>query len=75
MYLSRVSATPPSARRPANQGLTLVPISAQLQLALPLSAQLKQTVCPMQPKLTRGCVPEVLKLSSDVSDVLRRSSS
>ena len=57
------------------QGLTLVPISAQLVLTLPLSAQLKPTLSPTQPKLTRGCGPKVLKLSSNVSDVSGRSSS
>jgi len=51
------------------QGLTLVPISAQLQLTLPLSAKLKLTSSPMLPKLTHGCGPIVLKLSSTVSDV------
>ena len=59
----------------AKQGLTLVPISAQLELTLPLSAHLRLTVSPIQPKLTLGCVPKVLKLSSDVSDVSRTSSS
>jgi len=54
---------------PCTQGLTLVPISAQLELALPLSAQLKLTLAPTQPKFTRGCGPKVLKLSSNVSDV------
>jgi len=51
-------------------GLTLVPIFAQLELTLPLSAQLKLTVIPTYPKLTRGCDPKVLKLSTNVSDVL-----
>jgi hypothetical protein len=51
------------------QGHTLVPVSTQLELTLPLFAQLKLTVYPMEPKLTGGCVPEVLKLSSKVSDV------
>jgi hypothetical protein len=45
------------------QGLTLVPISAQLKL----------TVSPICPKLICGCVPKKLKLSSNVSDVSRRS--
>ena len=58
-----------------SQGLTLVPISAQLELTLPLSAQLKLALSPIYPNLTRGCVPKVLKLSCDVSDVSRRSSS
>ena len=57
------------------QVLTLVPTSAQLELTLPLSAQLKLTASPIHPNVTRGRVPEVLKLSSDVSDVSRRSSS
>jgi len=57
------------------QGLTLVPISAQLELTLPLSAQLKLDLSPIQPKLTRDFVPKLLKLSSTVSDVSRRSSS
>ena len=48
--------------------------TAQLELTSPISAQLKPTLCPIQPKLTNGCVPKVLKLSSDVSDVSRRSS-
>ena len=51
------------------QGLTLVPISAQLGLTLPLSAQLKLTLSPKYPRLTRECVPKVLRLSSNVSDV------
>jgi hypothetical protein len=56
------------------QGLTLVPISVQLALTLPLSAQLKLTLSPTQPTLTRGCGWKVLNLSSNVSDVPRRSS-
>ena len=57
------------------QGLTLVPSSAQLELTLPLSAQLELTLSPIQPQpmLNRGCVLEVLMLSSNVSDVSRRS--
>jgi hypothetical protein len=55
------------------QGLTLVPISAQLELTLPLSAQLKITLSPIQPKLIRGCVPKVLKLSSNMSDVFPKA--
>ena len=51
------------------QGLTLVRIPAQLELTLSLSAQLKLTMSSIQPKSTRGCVPRVLKLSSNVSDV------
>jgi len=61
--------------RSSTQGLTLVPISAQFELTLPLSARLERTLSPLQPKLIRGCVPKVLKLSSNVSDVSRRSSS
>jgi len=53
----------------AGQGLTLVPFSAQLELTLPLSAQLELTLSPVQPKLIRGCVLTMLKLSSNVSDV------
>jgi hypothetical protein len=59
----------------SDQGLILVPISAQLELTLPPSAQLKLTLSLVRPKLTRGCVPKVLKLSSNVSGVYRRSSS
>ena len=51
------------------QGLTLVPIPAQLEVTLPLSAQLQLNLSSIQPKPTRGCVPKVLKLSSNVSDV------
>jgi len=36
---------------------------------LPLSAQLKLTPSPLQPTLTRGRGPKVLKLSSNGSDV------
>jgi hypothetical protein len=63
------------------QGLTLAPISAQLELTLPLSAQLsllvphvtrmKPWVCPKgtQVELERErCVPKVLKLSFEVSE-------
>ena len=57
------------------QGLTIVPISAQPELTLPLPAQLKLTLSPTQPKLSRGCGPKVLKLSTNVSDVSRTSSS
>jgi hypothetical protein len=53
----------------ADQGLTLVPTSAQLELALPISAQLKLTLSPIQLTLTRECVPKRLKLSSNVSVV------
>ena len=55
--------------RTIGQGLTLVPISAQLELTLPLFAQLKLTVSPVCPRLTRECVPKVLKLCPNVSDV------
>ena len=54
------------------QGLALVPISAQLQITFPLSAQLKLTLSPIYPKLTRGCVPKMPKLNLDVSDVLQK---
>jgi hypothetical protein len=47
------------------RGFTLVPISAQLELPLAVSAQIKFTLAPSQPKLTRGCVAEVLRLSSN----------
>jgi len=57
------------------QGRTLVPIAAQLELTLSLSAQLQLTLPSTQPKLTRGFGPKVLKLSSNVSEVSRRSSS
>ena len=56
-----------------HHGLTLVPFPAQLELTLSLSAQLKLALSPTQPKLTRGCAPKVLKLSSNVSNVSRRS--
>jgi len=65
---------PRPARAVVRQGLKLVPISAQLELTLPVPAELKLTLSPIEPKLTRGCVPKVLKLSSNVSDVSRRSS-
>jgi len=58
-----------------DQGLTLVPSSAQLEVTLPRPAQIRLTASPIQPKFTRGCVPKVLKLSANVSDVSRRSSS
>jgi hypothetical protein len=44
----------------STQGLTLVPISAQLELTSPLSAQLKLTLSPRQLKLIRGRGPKVL---------------
>jgi hypothetical protein len=40
------------------QGLTLFPISAQLELTPHRSAQLQLTLSPIQPRLTRGCVHE-----------------
>jgi len=52
-----------------SQGLTLVPVSAQLEFTLPLPGQLKLTLSPM-PKLTRGCGPKVRKLSSNGSGLL-----
>jgi hypothetical protein len=52
------------------QGLTLVPISAQLKLTLPISAQLRLTSSPIHPKSIRGCGPEVLKLTSNGSDMV-----
>jgi len=55
--------------RGLRQGVTLVPISAQLELTASISAQLKLTMSPVQPKCTRGCVSKVLKMSSNVSDV------
>jgi len=51
------------------QGLTLVPVPAQLELTMPPSAQLKPTLSPAQPNFTHGCGSKVLKLSSNVSDV------
>jgi len=57
------------------QGPPLVPISAQLELTLHVPAQRMMNLSPIYPKLTRGCVPKVLKMSSNVSDVFRRSSS
>jgi hypothetical protein len=57
------------------RGFTLVPIPAQLELTLPLTAQLWSTVSPIQPNVPRGCGPKVLKLSSNVSDASQRSSS
>jgi hypothetical protein len=53
------------------QGLTLVPTSAQLELYLPRFRSTSRIL----PNLTRGCGTNVLKLSSNVSDVSRRSSS
>jgi len=67
------AAQPPHAAR--CQRLTLGPISAQLEQTWPISAQLKLTLSPIQPKLTRVCDPKVLKLSSNISVVSRRSSS
>jgi len=58
-----------------NQGLTLVPGSAQLELTLPFPAPLKLTVSPISPNVTNRCVPKMLKLSSNVSVVSRMSSS
>ena len=37
------------------QGFTLVPISTQLDLTLPLSPQLKLSLSPVPPKLPRRC--------------------
>ena len=68
-------APPPPPPVTTGQGLTLVAISAQLELTLVISAQLKLALSPTQPKLIRGGVQKVLKLSSNVSDVSRRSSS
>ena len=47
--------------------------AAQLELTLPLSAQLKPGLSHIRPTFPRGCVPKVLKLSSNVSDVCRMS--
>ena len=54
---------------PCRQGLTLFSISAQLELPLPISAELELPLSPTYPKFTQGCVPEMLKLSCNVSDV------
>ena len=65
------------SKRPRGRGLSLVSISAERKLTLTLVAQLKFLLSPVdvsRTKITRGCVPEVLKLSSNVSDVSRRSS-
>ena len=59
----------PTHLRYSHQWLTLVPISAQLELTLPLSAQLEIAQSPIPSQSTHGCVPKVLKLSSNVSDV------
>jgi len=68
-----VAAPPPLTRWCSwcRQGLTLVLISAQLELTLPLSAQRKLTLTPTQPNVTRGCSPKGLKLSS-VNDVFAK---
>ena len=72
----RATSRPPTQRDWRHrQGLTLVPIPARLEGGLPFSAQLQLTVSPIQPKISRGCGPKVLNLSSKVSDVFRRSSS
>jgi hypothetical protein len=48
----------------ARQGLTLVPISAQLELTLPLTARLKLTLSPIQPNqpayVSRRCSSSAL---------------
>ena len=63
-------ASPKVFSLPSTQGLTTVPVSAQIELTLPPSAQRNLTLSPKQPKLTRRCVPKVLKLSSNVGDVV-----
>jgi len=68
--LRRVVPASDEGKCSEEQGLTLVPISAQLELTLPLSAQLKITSFPAQPKSNRGRGPKVLKLSSNGSDVI-----
>jgi uncharacterized membrane protein YgcG len=70
----RLAAAQDAVEAGRRQGLTLVPIPAQLEHTLPLSAQLKLTVAPIQTNVTLGRVPKVLKLSSEVSNVSRRSS-
>ena len=57
------------AEEAGEQGLTPVLISAQLELTLPISAQLKPVLSLIQSALTCGCVPTVLKLRSSMSDV------
>jgi len=51
------------------RGLHSFPFPANFELTVPISAQLKLTFSPRYPKLARGCVPKVLKLSFNVSDV------
>jgi hypothetical protein len=70
--MSRGSTSCWAARRCSRQGLTLAPISAELEHTLPISAQLKLTLSPVRPNVTRGCVPMVLKLSSNVSDAFQK---
>jgi hypothetical protein len=57
------------------RGLHSFPFPLNLSLISPIFAQLKLTVSSMYPNVTSGCVPKVLKMSSDVSDVSRTSSS
>jgi len=55
-------------------GLHSFPFPLNLSLLCPFPLNLSLLV-PIYPKLIRGCVSEVLKLSSNVSDVSQRSSS
>ena len=65
----QLQAHAPACAVPGWQGPTFVPISAQVELTLPRSTQLKLILSPISPKLTRGCGLKVLKLSSSVSNV------
>jgi len=48
-----------SVMTPCGQGLTLVPVSAQLELTLPLSANLKLTLTPIYiPQIDPWMCPE-----------------
>jgi len=51
------------------QERTLVPISAQLELTLPVFAQLQLILFPNITQLNPWMCPKLLKLNSNVSDV------
>jgi len=51
-----------------------IPLNLSLLCTFPLNLSFL-SLSPIKPRLTRGCVPKVLKLSSNVSNVSRRSAS
>ena len=62
-------AVGPGPRLQGRGGLNSFPFPLNLSLICPFPLNLSLFYSPHNPKITRGCVPRALKLSSNVKDV------